>query len=243
MSVDREIIFQQYIPGYGEVSVEDSVYQGEIVRLLMVNGAMQSSTYLDPARHAQLIFGYMNEFDWAQRLRPEAKRTLLIGGGAMSYPKHFVETFPGRQIDVVELCPEMVDLAKRYFFYEEVMARKSESSPEPRIFITDGDAYLSETQETYDVILSDVYIGFKWHRKAAAQKNCNLVKSRLNEGGIYALNVVTAQKGPYGLRGYWLMKHLRNCFKHTLLIPCQAENDFFYPQNCLIFATDGELAI
>ena len=83
-------VYQTYISGYGEIIVADSMFHGRMTRLLYVDGAMQSATFNEPDERNDLIFEYMKYFDDAMLMRPDASDILLIGGGAMSYPKHFV---------------------------------------------------------------------------------------------------------------------------------------------------------
>ena len=228
-------IYQNYIPGYGELIVADSMFQGRLTRLLYVDGAMQSATYNEPDERCVLIFEYMKGFDDILCMRPDASDILLIGGGAMSYPKHFIHAFPDKRLDVVEMCPEMIDIARRYFYLD----RDTESRI--GLYLTDGDSFLSETEKTYDIIFNDAYIGSRWDKTITGNTHCRLIKRRLSPSGIYVLNVITAQKGLFSMRGKKLLSTLRRFFKRTMFIPCQEEDDYYGKQNCLVLASDGEL--
>ncbi len=233
-SVDQ-FIYQNYIPGYGEIIVADSMFHDRMTRLLYVDGAMQSATYNEPGERNDLIFEYMKAFDDILLLRPDAADVLLIGGGAMSYPKHFVNSFPDKHLDVAELCPEMVEIARRFFYFgQDIESRMG-------LYLTDGDTLLSETGKSYDIIMNDAYIGSRWDKAIAGSRHCRLIKKRLSPTGIYVLNVITSQKGFYSMRGRKLISSLQRFFKRTLLIPCQEESDYYGKQNCLIIASDGEL--
>ncbi len=228
-------VYQTYISGYGEIIVADSMFHGRMTRLLYVDGAMQSATFNEPDERNDLIFEYMKYFDDAMLMRPDSSDILLIGGGAMSYPKHFVSAYPDKRLDVVELCPEMIDISRRFFYLDHNIESKI------GLYIMDGDSYLSENEKTYDIILNDAYIGSRWDKSIAGSGHCRLVKKRMSPTGIYVLNVITAQKGPFAMRGKKLRSMLQRFFKWTMFIPCQEEDDYYGKQNCLILASDGEL--
>ena len=74
-------VFKTRDPLGQSIEVCDGLYNEERMRLLLVDGAMQSAQYLDPLLEDELAFEYMREFEWAFRLHPSARRVLLIGGG------------------------------------------------------------------------------------------------------------------------------------------------------------------
>ncbi len=43
----------------------------------------------------------------------------MIGGAAYEFPKYYVENCPEAEIDVVEIDPEVTELAKEYFNLEK----------------------------------------------------------------------------------------------------------------------------
>lgn len=82
--------------------------------------------------------------------RPEPEGCLIVGlgGGAMvRFLNHF---FPQVRVDVVEIDPVIVAIARQYF--------GTEPRPGTRIVTTDGLAYLRQTSERYDVIYMDAFL-------------------------------------------------------------------------------------
>ena len=94
---------------------------GSLVRMLNVGGVLQSATYLDE-RWAQCPFAYLRSFDHMFEAQPTltVRRVLMIGGAGFAYPKQLLVEHPGVQLDVVEIDPAMVDLARREFFLDRL---------------------------------------------------------------------------------------------------------------------------
>lgn len=116
-------------------------------------------------------------------IHPNPKSVFLLGmgtgitaGAALDFPMHEVVT--------CELIPEVV-LAAREFFHEHTNGLFTD--PRSRIIIADGRNYLQGTQDTYDVIISDLFI--PWHAGTGnlyTQEHFSTVFSRLAPGGLFA---------------------------------------------------------
>lgn len=118
---------------------------GSLVRMLNVGGVLQSATYLDE-RWAQCPFAYLRSFDHMFEAQPTltVRRVLMIGGAGFAYPKQLLVEHPGVQLDVVEIDPAMVDLARQEFFLDRLEAQLAEEgrAGDLRIFTEDGEAFL-----------------------------------------------------------------------------------------------------
>ena len=129
------------------IEVCEGLYAEERMRLLLVDGAMQSAQYLEPALVEELPFEYMREFSWIYRLKPDIERVLLIGGGGFAYPKYFLQHYPEKSIDVIELSSTIVDIARDYF---GLRALEKAYPDRLRILVGDGHAYLRTMAEELD---------------------------------------------------------------------------------------------
>ena len=109
----NSILYKNKIPGYGTVRVLRCRLRGEKVRVLTVDRAAQSAVRAEEGDHRALLFDYMESFDWICRLLPDAGSFFMIGGGGFSYPRHFCSTWPDRRMDVAELRPEILSLARQ----------------------------------------------------------------------------------------------------------------------------------
>jgi spermidine synthase len=183
------------VPGAGGMRVlfeADSVYHHIVVaeddeaRYLRFDRAFQSgmllrnsyeSPFLYPAyAHLGLIF------------RPQAKRVLVVGLGGGSIPKRFWRDYSDMAIDVAELDPMVVDVAKRFFEVRE--------DPRLRIAVQDGRQFLLRSARKYDIIILDAYFAESIPFHLTTVEFYRLVKSRLEPGGVVISNVIGALEGP-----------------------------------------------
>ena len=102
----------------------------------------------------------------------------LGGGRTVSY---LSATLPDTAILAVELDKDVVDLARKYFQFKET-ARL-------RTVVSDGRAYLLKDQDKWDIILIDAYRGPFVPFHLLTREFYNLVKSRLNPGGVVVQNI------------------------------------------------------
>ena len=102
-----------------------------------------------------------------------------------------------------------------------------------------GEHSMSETEKEslkYDVILNDAFVGHK--SSSLLKKSAELIKACLNEGGIYAANLVIPLKGPGSKQPKKDMEVFQEVFNYTFLLPCDDELNPYAPQNCVFFASD-----
>lgn len=167
-------------------TVEDGA--GRPVRMLAVGRSVQSGTYLGEDRF-ELPFEYYRAFERAVSAKGDAHDILMLGGGAFAYPKHALIAHPGLRMDVVEIDPAIIDLARRWFFLDELERRAGE-----RLHILTGDAhtYLATCGKTYDVIVNDLFASAQAVADFASDEGIELVKAHLDEGGLYLVNAVTS---------------------------------------------------
>ena len=143
---EKKIIYKTRDPLGQEIEVCEGLYNEERMRLLLVDGAMQSAQYLDPLLEDELAFEYMREFEWAFRLHPSARRVLLIGGGGFAYPRFFLKNYPEKSIDVIELSPTIVEIAREYF---GLRALEAQYPDRLRVLVGDGHRYLEKLSATF----------------------------------------------------------------------------------------------
>lgn len=231
---NKKTVFKTRDPLGQSIEVCEGLYNEERMRLLLVDGAMQSAQYLDPLLQDELAFEYMREFEWAFRLHPAAQRVLLIGGGGFAYPRFFLKQYPEKSIDVVELSPTIVEVARDYF---GLRALEAQYSDRLHIIVGDGHRYLENTIIKYDAILNDAYVGYK--SSASMQASAQLFHQCLTEGGLYAANMVTALRGLHSIQMRRERKNFQKVFAYTFLMQCDDEISPFVPQNNIFFASDA----
>jgi len=86
------------------------------IRLMRLNNQNSSVMLLkDPS---DLPGGYTSFYRLGEHFYPKFTKVLMIGGGAYTYPKFYLKNFPEKKIDVVEIDPELTELAKKYFYLD-----------------------------------------------------------------------------------------------------------------------------
>jgi spermidine synthase len=162
------------------------VVDHEGVRTLYLDGVRQSATYTDDREG--YVFGYASYAHLPMLLQDpeEVDRVLVIGGGGFSIPKRYVEEYDVT-VDVVELDPEVVRVARRYFGVRE--------SRDLRIHTTDGRQFLAETDHTYDVIIMDAFRADRVPFHLTTREFMRLTADRLDEDGVLMANLIAARRG------------------------------------------------
>ncbi len=235
-----KILYQKQLPGYGNVVIEDTTMGKKAVRLFKVDGAVESVMYLDEEQAGEMFSDYLNAFNWIFSLKPDLQKTLLIGGGGFIYPKHYLMHHPDKEIHTVEISHEMVELASRFFGLNHLMKEHEEHF---RLIEADGQEYLKNSDEVYDVILNDAYIGSVFHKGLQSNEAMAEIKRHLKADGIYAINLVTAPKGIHAIRGNRLIRRLQKHFKYTFFMTASDDLSDYERQNCLVFASDKEFGM
>ena len=128
---------------------KDSLYHHIVVtdddglRTLRFDRLRQSAMDLNEPN--RMVFHYTQYLHLAMAFHSAPQRVLFIGLGGGSAPKRFHRDYPSLQIDVAELDPEVVSVAKRYFMFQE--------SERMRAQAVDGRIFLQKTPQRYDVIV------------------------------------------------------------------------------------------
>jgi spermidine synthase len=112
---------------------------------------------------------------------PKVERIAEIGLGGGRTVSYLSASLPDTGILAIELDKDVVDLAKKYFKFQET-ARL-------RTVVSDGRAFLLKDSEKWDVILIDAYRGPFVPFHLLTQEFYRLVKSRLNPGGVVVQNI------------------------------------------------------
>jgi spermidine synthase len=110
------------------------------------HGMSDAAIYLD-GKTDELVFRYLQHFDLFRLFVRHPSRALMLGGSGQTYSAHFVRQNPDALLDVVEIDPGLLSIARSYFGFEP--------SPRIRVFHEDGRTYINETRETYDTIFVD----------------------------------------------------------------------------------------
>ncbi|MGA1794275.1 MAG: spermidine synthase [bacterium] len=169
----------------GQTSIESfygqlEVHETESGRVLLVDGLPQTGMPDQIMPGDGLRHGYLLEA--ALAIRPEVKRTLVIGLGAGLAPRllaaHDVAC------ESVEIDPVIVDIARRDFGFTGTVA------------IGDGRAFVALATGSYDLIVVDVCTADRlaWH--LFTREAIELLRRRLAAGGLLAIQFI-GDDGPW----------------------------------------------
>lgn len=215
---------------------------GVPVRVLYVAGGFQSATFLGDRRF-EPVFAYYRAIDRVFDLRP-VRRMLMIGGGAFSYPKHLLTSGGVRlrqaSIDVVEIDPVIVDIARRHFFLDEVeRVHGPQGTGRLGVAVADGiDVLRNAEPATYDVVVNDSFDGVNLTSGLLAPESLAAAKCALVEGGLYLVNVVA--ETPEEVEPFACA--LRATFANVCLLSCP-DDDFAGSANNLLLASDAPVGV
>jgi spermidine synthase len=193
-------------------------------QVLFLDSLRQSSMYLD--RPNETSFDYPYYFNAAFAFNPEIRKVLFIGGGGMSAPKKFLEMYEEIEIDVVEIDPEVVRIAKEYF------AVPNDSRLD--IHVEDGRMFLEKTDEKYDLIVLDAYSGDYVPYHLMTMEFFRLIRSRLSSEGVVAFNLITPIEGELSRLFRSEYKTMGSVFENIHVLPL---GSVYLSGNVILIAT------
>ncbi|MCX2817870.1 fused MFS/spermidine synthase [Haladaptatus sp. F3-133] len=182
-TVEGEVVYGVQTP-YQELRVVDS---GD-TRTLLLDGARHSA--IDTSNPDRHVFGYTRYFHLPFVMADDPggiDDVLFIGGGGFTGPRIFADEY-NVTVDAVEIDPEVIDVAERYFGVEE--------SGKLSIYNDDGRRFLRQTDERYDLIVLDAYKKDKVPFHMTTVEFMRLAESRLSEDGMLFMNLISAPSGP-----------------------------------------------
>ncbi|MBW6432125.1 fused MFS/spermidine synthase, partial [Patescibacteria group bacterium] len=173
---------------YGRIQVLGStdVNTGKQINLLKDDiSGIQSAAFLDSD---ELVFGYTRFFRIGNYFNGGIKAALMIGGGAFSYPIDFINNNQSAAMDVVEINPELTDIAKNFFRLRE--------AERLQIINEDGRTFLNRNTKKYDAVYIDAFKSdssppFHLTTKEAVKR----IYESLSDDGVAVVNVIGSVEG------------------------------------------------
>lgn len=167
-------------------TIHDGTQSGRPVRGIATGpGGTQSGVYLDQPN--ELLFWYTQRLAEVVAVAPSDDRILVLGGGAFTLPRYLANTYPDSQIDVVEIDPELADVARQYFYYDD--------PDNINLIFDDARRYVNSASTQYDIVLVDVYsdadVPFSFMTSEYGQELAQIVKPN----GVVAVNMIAGMAG------------------------------------------------
>jgi len=142
-------------------------------------------------------------------------RILFVGLGGGSIPRVMGKHYPDSRIDIVEIDPDVTEVAKKFFFFEP--------TPKMKVIVMDGRRFLRSSREEYDLIFLDAYDDRSIPFHLTTKEFFETVKKRLAPGGIVASNVWGPRADEFYLSE---VKTYQQVFPHVYLIDAVLSNNY-----------------
>ncbi len=228
----RTLNFYDIDTEYSRIQVFDvnDETNGRTKRVLKIDPFYyQSSMFTDngePGSEYHKYYHLINYFN------PDLNKVLMIGGAGYSFPKEFLKTYPNAEIDVVEIDPQMTEIAKKHFRLKE--------NPRLQIYHQDGRVFLNQAEsKKYDAVLIDAFTTlFSIPFQLTTIEAVTEIKRNLKENGLVIVNIGGAFEGKSSgfLRAE--ISTYKKVFENVRLIKIDKNKPDNKIQNWILIASD-----
>ena len=207
--------------GYELLYAKDSRYHRIAVvedgdsRYLRFDSSFQSGMYQDDPYETR--FEYSDYLQLSLAYNADARNVLFIGLGGGSAPKRMWRDFPSVRFDAVEIDPDVVDVAYRFF----ELPRDERLDVE----VEDGRRYLVQNDGPWDAIVIDAFYSDSIPFHLATQEFLDLARSRLAPGGVIVTNIIGAVGGAESRLFRSMLRTYRAVFPTVAVHPVRVEGD------------------
>ncbi len=154
-------------------------------RYLYFDGTLQSSMNRKDPVSLELVYSRFASLGLV--LRPDAARALFIGLGGGSMARTFHHAFPELEIDSVEIDPEVIEVARKFFGFRE--------DPRQRVHNGDGRTFLTRAAARFDLILLDAFYADNMPFHLITREFLDTARDRLSADGVLVINLIGALRG------------------------------------------------
>ncbi len=207
--------------GYDVVYAKDTQYHrvavvdDDLSRYLRFDNSFQSGMWLDDPYETR--FEYSDYLHLGLAYNDGARRVLFVGLGGASAPKRMWRDFPQIRFDAVELDPDVVDVAYRFF--------ELPRDDRLNVVVEDGRRFLARNDGPWDVIVLDAFYSDSIPFHLATQEFLQLAKSRLAVGGVVVANIIGATSGAESRLFRSMLRTYRTVFPTVAVHPVRVEGD------------------
>ena len=153
----------------------------------------------------------------------DGRSVMILGMGSGTYASYCVRYFPGVKVQGAEIDQKIADIATEYFGLPDSV----------EVAVEDGRAYLTASQEQFDVIMVDAYQDITIPFQLSSVEFFTEVQRHLKPGGVMVvnLNMTSAQDGSIN---QYLCDTMASVFAHTYTVNVPANT------NTVVFCTDAD---
>ena len=188
----------------------------------------QSAMFFDSDDH---VFEYSRYYHLTRHFKPDLRNVLVIGGAGYSVPKDFLRRYEQVTIDVVEIDPQMTQIAEQFF--------KLKQDPMLRITHEDGRTFLRSSEPSkYDAILMDAFGSlFSVPYQLTTVEAVREMRRNLRDDGVVIFNLGSSIEGPASRFLHAELATYRAVFPNVYLFKVNADYPDERLQNLMIVAT------
>lgn len=159
----------------------------------------------------ELILRYTRFLALSVAFRPEPKRVLVLGLGGGSFPKRLYHDFPDVTIDVVDIDPEVIAIAKQYF--------QVPNDARLRLHSQDGRRFVQQVATQYDLIFLDAYNSDTIPFHLTTREFYQELATHLAPGGFVVSNIIASLRGPGSAFFRAMYRTLSEIFPVVYVVP------------------------
>jgi spermidine synthase len=195
---------------------------------------VQSAMYLDAPR--ALALSYTRHYALAWQLLPQAERFLMLGGAGYSIPKYLLQTRNNINMDVVEIDPEVTELARKYFALQD--------DPRLNIYHEDARTYLNRyaaakkaETEKYQIIMGDTFSSaYNIPFQLSTVECARAIYDSLSDDGIFISNIIASVTGNKSELLHAVTASLEEVFPEVHIFPLAYPAQADRVQNVMLLA-------
>ena len=225
---------------YGNAIMTNCRFDGELVRLLLIDGGFESGTFLEKDKRNELVFDYLKKYDLMFKADDQIENIAMIGGAGYCYPKYVISHYPNVNLDVIEIDEKITEIAKKYYYLDDVLEEYNKNSKRLKLINEDGRIYFNKNEKKYDAILNDAFSGTTPARSLTTIENIENIKKSLKEGGLYLNNIIGTIEGDNSRFIKAEVNTMNKVFNNVYVIPVDTEEKYII-QNFMVVATDKEI--
>lgn len=141
---------------------------------------------------------------------PNPEKILIIGGGDGGILKNVLRYKNVKKAIMVEIDGEVVKASKKYL---PSVSENAFENKRTQLIIGDGNKFIKETKEKFDVIIADLTDPLGPSKNLYAKKFYNKISGLLDKNGVFQLHLEFCVTRPELSRQIY--KNLKSCFKYA----------------------------
>ncbi|OGQ00669.1 MAG: hypothetical protein A2026_07435 [Deltaproteobacteria bacterium RBG_19FT_COMBO_46_12] len=205
---------------------------GNPLESLVLDHLVHSYTNLEDPFYIEYEYIRMYEeiVRWQAKKRKSFK-TLFVGGGGYTFPRFIEAKYPGAEVHVVEIDPEITRVARKYLGILD--------DTKIRSFNEDGRWFVMNCKEkgTYDFIFGDAFNDLSIPYHLTTKEFAMQLKSLLKPNGLLLANVIDSFK-----KGAFMPSYIRTLEEvfgkgNIQLLTLSSEYDKIEISTCVVMAS------